>query len=263
MFDKYSMSAFLEIENLSFRYGNERDGSFALKNVSLSVSKGETLGIIGESGSGKSTLAKAIVRLIAPTSGSIFFEGFDLCRMPAKQLKPYRRKIQLLFQNFDGALNPRMKVRDILSEPVEIHRHIPFEQREGHFKHLLSLVQLPLSSLEKYPHEFSGGQRQRINIARALAASPDLLICDEPFSALDASTQEQMIHLFLDLKNHLGISMVMIGHDLPLVAHLSDRIGVMLQGCVVEQGGAKDLCKRPVHPYTQSLLRNCKFMAHM
>lgn len=243
----------LKIENLSHRYEKKDKGVWSLLNVNLSVLKGKTLGIIGESGSGKSTLAKAIVRLISPTCGSILFNGHDLCKKSKRELKPYRQKIQFLFQNSDAALNPRMCVRDILSEPLEIHRDPAYSSREKYFKQLLALVHLDAYALKKYPHEFSGGQRQRINIIRALVVKPELLICDEPFSALDATTQVQMIALFQDLQKELHLSTILIGHDLPIVAHLSDDIAVMQGGQIIEKAPAVQLCKEPLHPYTKAL----------
>lgn len=243
----------LNIENLCYRYPHRKESTCALQNIHLSLSSGKTLGIVGESGSGKTTLAKAIIRLIQPTEGNIFFQNQDIFSLSPKELKLYRRQTQFLFQNSDAALNPRMTIRQILSEPLEIHSHLKVEEHEKHLKQMLLFVHLDSNALEKYPHQFSGGQRQRINIARALTLSPSLLICDEPFSALDTTTQVHMVDLFRSLQKNLNLSMILIGHDLPLVAQLSDHIAVMHFGQIVEYGTSLQVCQNPGHPYTQTL----------
>lgn len=213
----------------------------AVDEVSLKVNKGETLGIVGASGSGKSTLGRLILGLIEPTSGEIYFEG-----KPKKTLLP--RRMQMIFQDPYSSLNPRMKVGSILKEPTKIHR-LPSRVDE-----LLELVGLPLDAKNRYPHEFSGGQRQRIGIARALALNPDVLICDEPISALDISIQAQIVNLLERLQKELNLTILFIAHDLAMVRYLSDRIAVLDQGKVVELAETDRLFKEPKHSCTKTLL---------
>lgn len=213
----------------------------AVRQVNLTIHKGETLGLVGESGSGKSTLGKLILGLIEPTSGEIFFEGKQ-----KTTLLP--RRMQMVFQDPYSSLNPRMSIQSILSEPTEIHG-LPSRVEE-----LLELVGLPQEAKHRYPHEFSGGQRQRIVIARALALRPDVLICDEPISSLDVSTQAQIIALLQKLQKELGLTMLFISHDLRVVRYLSDQVAVMYKGEIVELKETDELFTQPTHPYTQTLL---------
>ncbi len=217
----------------------------AVDGVSFSLFKGETLGLVGESGCGKSTLGKIVLGLIPPTSGTLLFDGAPL--FPKNERSLYRR-IQMIFQDPFASLNPRMSVGEILSEPYKIHRI------EGNPNRLLDLVGLPQSAKGRYPHEFSGGQRQRIGIARALALNPELLICDEPISALDVSIQAQIVNLLLELQKELNLTYLFIAHDLAMVQYISTRVAVMYLGKFVEIGSTAELFAKPVHPYTQALL---------
>lgn len=226
----------------------------AVDGVSLSLAKGETLGIVGESGCGKSTLAKTIARLLPSTSGSISYKDSDITNLSFKELKPIRPRIQYVFQDPYESLNPRHSIQNILEEPFIIHSNLTTSQRKKEVEALLSKVGLPLDCLQKYPHEFSGGQRQRIGIARAIALKPDVLICDEPVSALDVSVQSQIINLLMDLQDELGLGIIFIAHDLAVVKHISDRIAVMYLGEIIEEAETNSLFKKPMHPYTQFLM---------
>ena len=251
----------LEVNNLSKHFPVKRSGWFkpqsllhAVDGVSLSIQPGETLGIVGESGCGKSTLAKTIARLYESTSGDILFKGENITHMNQKTLRAIRPKIQYVFQDPYESLNPRHTVSTILEEPFVIHTQLSRQERQEKVLALLQRVGLPSSALNKYPHEFSGGQRQRIGIARAIALEPELLICDEPVSALDVSVQSQIINLLLDLQREMGLAILFIAHDLAVVKHVSDRIAVMYLGQIVELADGQDLYNRPHHPYTQFLM---------
>jgi oligopeptide transport system ATP-binding protein len=226
----------------------------AVDGVSFSVREGETLGLVGESGCGKSTTARAVLNLIPPTSGEVYLEGQRIDRLPESAMFTHRRKIQMIFQDPFASLNPRMTVGRIVSEPMQIFDLYPARQRKLEVMRLLDLVGLNPRFLNRYPHEFSGGQRQRIGIARALAVQPKVIVCDEPVSALDVSIQAQVINLLMDLQQKLRLAYVFIAHDLAVVRHIADRVGVMYLGRIVELAPAKQLYSNPLHPYTQALL---------
>ena len=248
----------LETRSLSMRFSQARFSGrsvvIALNDVSLSVSRNETLGIVGETGSGKSTLCRCLVRLYRPTAGRIFLEGQDITRLPERRLGRLRRAVQMIFQDPADSLNPRLPVTSIVEEPLVIQSALPGPERRARIAGLLDTVGLPRSAAERYPHEFSGGQRQRIAIARALALKPTILVCDEPVSALDVSIQAQILNLLLDLQQEYGLAMVFVSHDLSVVRHMSDRVAVMHQGSVVEQAGSDEIYRSPRHQYTRTLL---------
>lgn len=227
----------------------------AVDGVSFTLDRGETLGIVGESGCGKSTLGSTIIRLLDPTDGQILFEGNDLAKMNRKELKQYRADIQMIFQDPFSSLNPRMRVFDIIAEPMRTHHIYKSKQElETAVLSLMKEVGLNESYAHRYPHEFSGGQRQRIGIARALALHPKLIICDEPVSALDVSIQAQILNLLYDLQEKFGLTYIFIAHGLPSVRHISNRIAVMYLGKMVELADKQELFDRPMHPYTEGLL---------
>lgn len=226
----------------------------AVDDISFSVSRGETFGIVGESGSGKSTLGQTILRLQKPTSGKIFFQEEDITKLSNLQIRKYRRHMQMVFQDPYASLNPRMKVGELIEEPMIVHRLDSSDARKKKVKQLIETVGLPSEAISKYPHEFSGGQRQRIGIARALSINPQLVIADEPVSALDVSIQSQVLNLLSDLQDEFDLTYLFIAHDLSVVKHISDRIGVMYLGKIVELSSKISLYKNPLHPYTQSLL---------
>jgi oligopeptide transport system ATP-binding protein len=223
--------------------------------VDLSLRRGETVGMVGESGCGKSTVAKLLVALEKPTGGTIRYKGEDVAKMGGRALKQYRREVQIIFQDPYGSLNPRMTVGDIVAEGWSVHADVaPRKGRLQRTQELIERVGLNPDYVNRYPHQFSGGQRQRIGIARALALQPEVIVCDEPVSALDVSVQAQVVNLLEDLQDEFGMSYLFIAHDLSVVRHLSDRIAVMYLGSVVEEGTEAQVYGSPSHPYTQALL---------
>ncbi|MCM3630199.1 ATP-binding cassette domain-containing protein [Paenibacillus glycanilyticus] len=227
----------------------------AVDGVSFQINKGETFGLVGESGSGKSTVGRCILRLYDYTDGTVKFDGQDLARLGEKQLKPFRRRIQSIFQDPYSSLNPGMSVLDLIGEPMNIHGlYKDAEERKETVAALLEKVGLKREHLYRYPHEFSGGQRQRISIARALSVRPDFVVCDEPISALDVSVQAQVVNMLEDLQAEFGLTYLFIAHDLSMVRHISDRIGVMYHGRLVEVADSDELYENPLHPYTKALL---------
>lgn len=248
----------LEARDLVKDFGSMR----VIHGVSVDILRGETLGLVGESGSGKSTVARMLLRLIEPTSGSVIFhepgEGssrnYDLLRLKSREMRRLRRRLSMVFQDPYAALNPRMSVRQVLSEPFAIHREAPKEGLEARLVQLLDEVGLDASALRRYPHEFSGGQRQRINIARAIALRPEVLVLDEPVSALDVSVGAQVINLLRDLQQRYGLTYLFISHSMPLVRYLCHRVAVMQYGRIVETGTWSEVCESPRESYTQKLL---------
>jgi oligopeptide/dipeptide ABC transporter ATP-binding protein len=252
----------LEVRHLSKRFpirgpilGNPVGQVHAVDNVSFSIRRGETLGLVGESGCGKSTLGRTILRLMEPSAGQVFFEGVDIAQLNASAMRAMRRKMQIIFQDPYASLNPRMTVSTILEEPLKIHQLCDTAiARKQRVYELLDYVQLPREALRKYPYEFSGGQRQRIAIARALAVSPQFIVCDESVSALDVSIQAQVINLLMDLQKELGLTYLFIAHDLKVVEFISHRVAVMYLGKIVEMASSQAVYQNPSHPYTKALL---------
>jgi peptide/nickel transport system ATP-binding protein len=228
---------------------------YAVDGVSLAVRRGETYGLVGESGCGKSTLGRGILRLTEPTAGSVLFDGVDIAGLKPEPLRQARQRMQMVFQDPLGSLDPRQSVQSILVEGMKAHGLVTSEaQSKARLRELLSAVGLPNTALRKYPHEFSGGQRQRIGIARALTVNPELIVADEPVSALDVSVQAQVINLLEDLQADLGLTYLIIAHDLAVVRHISDRVGVMYLGALVEEATSEALYAEPLHPYTRALM---------
>ena len=254
--------AFLQIQNLKTHFTVERGVIFrrrigtvkAVDGVTLSLQKGEVLGLVGESGCGKSTLGRSALQLIPSTEGVVILAGKNLTRLDGEALRLARSEFQMIFQDPYASLNPRMTVFDTLAEALLVHKTVPASELSARVAGLLKKVGLSPRFIKKYPHEFSGGQRQRIAIARALAVEPKLIIADEPVSALDVSIQSQIINLLFKLSREMGLTMIFISHDLSVVKHISDRIAVMYLGRIVELGPAAEVCERPLHPYTKALV---------
>jgi oligopeptide transport system ATP-binding protein len=251
---------FIEVKNLKKYFGGggilkKKPFVKAVDDISFSITKGETFGLVGESGCGKSTAARTIIRLYNPTSGSVIFDGTDIAKLREKELKPYRRRIQMIFQDPYASLDPRMTVQHIVAEPLTTLNICARSEYEDRVAQSLRMVGLEPGHMEKYPHEFSGGQRQRIGIARALITQPDFIICDEPISALDVSIQAQVVNMLQSLQEQLGLTYFFIAHDLAMVKYISKRMGVMYVGQLVEVSPSEELYRAPLHPYTIGLMR--------
>jgi oligopeptide transport system ATP-binding protein len=258
-----SSGALLEVRNLVKQFPIKKGLIFertvdhvdAVADVSFDIEQGETLGLVGESGSGKSTTGYCVLQVLRPTSGSVVFDGVDLTELSGERLRKMRRRMQLVFQDPHASLDPRMTVGDTVGEPLVIHKAGSRSERRARVRELLDVVGFDPSFTNRYPHEFSGGQRQRIGIARALALSPDLLVLDEPVSALDVSIQAQILNLLKDLQQEFGLTFLFIAHDLAVVRAMSDHIAVMNKGQIVEQGRAEEVYAHPTDTYTQELLQ--------
>ena len=254
----------LEIKDLKKHFAVKNSGFGkkqtvkAVDGVTLDIYKGETLGLVGESGCGKTTTGRTIIRLYEPTSGTIIYDGktiFDSEKHIAEKMLPYRRKMQIIFQDPSASLDPRMTVGEIVGEALDIHKlYSSKAERTEKIDHLLDAVGLNTEHANRFPHEFSGGQQQRIGIARALAVEPEFIVCDEPISALDVSIQSQVVNMLEDLQDQLGLTYLFIAHDISVVRHISDRIGVMYLGNLVELADSYELYKNPIHPYTKTLM---------
>ena len=243
----------LQVTNLRKYFHTQSGLVKSVDDISFSIKRGETLGLVGESGCGKTTTGRTIIKLYEADSGKIIFQGHDIAKLSQSEMLPFRKKIQMIFQDPYASLNPRMTAGEIICEPMKIHK-IPKSQHKSRLENLLQLVGLNLEHASHYPHEFSGGQRQRIGIARALAVEPEFIICDEPVSALDVSIQAQIVNMLEDLQKKLGLTYLFIAHDLSVVKHISDRVAVMYLGKIIELATSQELYSQPKHPYTKSLL---------
>ena len=248
------LKVYFPIRSLAL-FGGKKRVARAVDDVSLQIAPGETLGLVGESGSGKTTLGRALLRRVKITDGAVRFRGQDITTLAGEELRRLRRHMQLVFQDPYGSLNPRMRIRDIVAEPLLVHSVArDFDEAEPRVRQLLDLVGLPVDAAERLPHAFSGGQRQRIGIARALALEPEFIVADEPVSALDVSIRAQVVNLLQDLQAQLGLSYLFISHDLSVVRHISRRIAIMYGGKLVEIGPSREVHRQPIHPYAESLL---------
>ena len=252
--------AIIRVENLEKRFAlksglfGRRSTVHAVNGVTLDIRRGETFGLVGESGCGKSTLGRMILKIHEPDAGRILCDGVDITGFDHKQMHPYRRRMQMIFQDPYASLNPRFTVGELIAEPMKIYRMCDERAQTARVQELLETVGLKPDHIRRYPHEFSGGQRQRIGIARALALDPEFIVCDEPISALDVSIQAQIVNLLERIQAERGLSYLFIAHDLTMVRHISRRIGVMYMGSLVESGDADEVCDRPLHPYTKLLM---------
>ncbi len=244
----------LEVTDLVKRYGRAGEGVQAVDGISLSISSGETLGLVGESGCGKSTICRTVLRLERPTSGSIRFQGREIADLSPRAMRPLRREMQMVFQDPYASLNPRRRVGQAVAMPLKLQGLAGGSELRSAVEALLEQVGLAPEHYDRYPHELSGGQRQRIGIARALAPRPKLVLADEPVSKLDLSIQAQIVGLLAELQREMGLSYLFVSHDIGVVRHVSDRIAVMYEGRIVEEGPAEQVCERPSHPYTRQLL---------
>lgn len=256
-----TMQNLVEVKNLK-KYFELRKGFInkkvnyvkAVDNISLSIKKGETFGLVGESGCGKTTVGRTIIKLYEPTSGQVIYDGKDLSEMDDKGMLPYRKKMQMIFQDPYASLDPRMTVGEIIGEPLNVHKIYEGKERADRIRELIKLVGLEDDHISRYPHEFSGGQRQRIGIARALAVEPEFIICDEPISALDVSIQAQVVNMLEEFQEKLGLTYLFISHDLSMIRHISHKVGVMYLGNLVEYAEVDELYTNMQHPYTKALL---------
>mgnify|MGYP001347520619 CR=1 FL=1 len=243
----------LSVRHLVKRFKSGAGVVHAVEDVNFDIARGETLGLVGESGSGKSTIGRAILRSIDPTEGEVLFEGRDVARMSQREMRPLRARMQMVFQDPYASLNPRLRVRSVIGEALDAHGLARGARREARIGELLELVGLEASHADRFPHEFSGGQRQRIGVARALAVEPDLIVADEPVSALDVSVQAQVLNLLADLQDEFGLTYVFVSHDLSVVRYIADDVMVISKGEAVEQGSREVLFADPQHPYTRQL----------
>jgi oligopeptide transport system ATP-binding protein len=257
MAETHSLLQVIDLKKYYYKqrlFSSEKKPIRAVDGVSLAIRKGETLGLVGESGCGKTTIGKSVLRLIEPTSGQILFGDQDILQLNRASLRKLRPRMQFIFQDPYESLNPRMKVGEIVGEGLEVHHIARGKEKGQRVSDILGQVGLHPQDADRYPHEFSGGQRQRIGIARAISLHPDLIVADEPVSALDVSIQAQILNLLMDLRDQFGLTYLFISHDLRIVKHISDRIAVMYRGKIVEMADGEELFRRPLHPYTRLLL---------
>ena len=251
LLEAVDVSKYFPVKNF---FGSTTQVVKAVDRVSFSIRRGETFGLVGESGCGKSTLGRTLIRMYEPTSGTITFDGTDISTLKGKELLKYHKRMQIIFQDPYSALDPHQNVREIMAEPISVFEKLSASQMDEKIASLLEMVGMKADDMEKYAYEFSGGQRQRIGIARALSVNPEFLLCDEPISALDVSIQAQVVNVLEDLQQEMGLTYLFVAHDLSMVRHISDRIGVMYLGKIVEIGESDEVYDNPLHPYTQALL---------